>query len=65
MIGRILDEGQQNGEFRKLDTAAVSDLIFSMYKGFIIRAYIENEERFIEDHMTHAIELLTKGILSK
>lgn len=65
MIGRILDEGQASGEFRRLDTDTVSELIFSMYKGFIIRAYIECEDRFMENHMSQAIELLTHGILCK
>ena len=65
MIGRILDEGQASGEFRKLETTAVSELIFSMYKGFIIRAYIESEDKFMEHYMSHAIELFTNGILCK
>jgi len=65
MIGRILDKGQQTGEFRTLDTATVSELIFSMYKGFIIRAYIECEERFMETHMAQALDLLLNGIISK
>jgi AcrR family transcriptional regulator len=65
MIGRILDEGQKCGEFRELDSATVSELIFSMYKGFIIRAYIECEERFMETHMTQALDLLLSGILKK
>jgi AcrR family transcriptional regulator len=65
MIARVLDAGQQSGEFRKLDTAMVAEIIFSIYKGFIIRAYIECEERFMESHMTQALDLLTNGILSK
>ena len=65
MIGRILDKGQQYGEFRPLDTASVSELIFSIYKGFIIRAYIECEERFMETHMAQALDLLLNGIISK
>jgi len=65
MIGSILTEGQRRGEFRSMDTAAVSDVVFSMYKGFIIRAYIEDEDRFMEEHMLQAIELLLHGILSK
>ena len=65
MISRILDEGQKNGEFQPLDTAVVSDVIFTMYKGFIIRAYIENEEQFIDQYMGHAIELITNGILRR
>lgn len=63
MIERILSEGQAGGEFRRMDSAAVSDVIFSLYKGFIIRAYIEGEDRFMESHMSQAIELLIYGIL--
>lgn len=65
MIVRILDEGQLTGEFRKLDSAAISELVFSMYKGFIIRSYIDNEERFIDNYMSPAIDLFTNGILCK
>ncbi len=65
MIARVLEEGQQSGEFRKLDTDAVSELIFSIYKGFIIRAYIECEERFMETHMAQALDLIVSGILKK
>jgi AcrR family transcriptional regulator len=65
MIARILDEGQASGEFRELDSAAVSDVLFTMYKGFIIRAYIENEDRFMETHMSQTLGLLINGILRR
>jgi AcrR family transcriptional regulator len=65
MIARILDEGQQSGEFRKLDTETVSDVLFSLYKGFIIRAYVEHEDRFMESHLTQTLDLILKGIISK
>jgi hypothetical protein len=65
MIKRILEAGQASGEFRDMDTSAVSELIFSMYKGFIIRAYIEGEDAFMDNYMPHALDLLTKGILCK
>jgi AcrR family transcriptional regulator len=65
MIKSILEEGQASGEFREMDASAVSELIFTMYKGFIIRAYIECEDKFMENYMSHALDLLTKGILCK
>ena len=65
MIASILEEGQLSGEFRKLDTTAVSDVLFTMYKGFIIRAYIENEDRFMENHLPQTLELLINGILRR
>ncbi len=65
MIARVLEDGQRSGEFRALDTAMVAEIIFSIYKGFIIRAYIECEERFMETHMAQALDLLLNGIISK
>ena len=65
MIARILDEGQQSGEFRKLDATVVSDVLFSLYKGFIIRAYVEHEERFVESHLSQTLDLILIGIQSK
>lgn len=65
MIASILDEGQLSGEFRVLESAAVSDVVFTMYKGFIIRAYIENEDRFMENHLYPTLELLMNGILRR
>ncbi|MEL7604065.1 MAG: TetR/AcrR family transcriptional regulator [Bacillota bacterium] len=65
MIARILDEGQASGEFRRLDTAAVSDVLFSLYKGFIIRAYVEHEDRFMEGHLTQTLDLILNGIQDK
>jgi hypothetical protein len=64
MIARILEEGQQSGEFRALDTAAVSDVLFSLYKGFIIRAYVEHEERFMESHLAQTLDLILNGIIA-
>lgn len=65
MIACILDEGQLSGEFRKLNSTTVSDVLFTMYKGFIIRAYIENEDRFMENHLSQTLELLINGILRR
>jgi len=65
MIARILEEGQQSGEFRRLDTGSVSDVLFSLYKGFIIRTYVEHEDRFMESHLSQTLDLILSGIISK
>jgi len=41
MLGSVLRLGAATHEFRELDFAAVSNVLFSMYKGFIIRAYVQ------------------------
>lgn len=63
MIGCILEAGRACGEFREFDVPAASELIFSMYKAIIIRAYVENEDMFMEKNMSQAIDLLMNGIL--
>ena len=65
MIEDILDLGANTGEFRKLDSAAVSRVIFGMYKSFIIRAYVQGETEFIQENLPQTMDLLLKGIESK
>ena len=65
MIEDILDLGAKTGEFRKLDSAAVSRVIFGMYKSFIIRAYVQGETEFIQENLPQTMDLLLKGIESK
>ena len=65
MIEDILNLGAKTGEFRKLDSAAVSRVIFGMYKSFIIRAYVQGETEFIEENLPQTMDLLLKGIESK
>lgn len=63
MLENILKFGVQNGEFRELDTTAVSKVLFSLYKGFIIQAYVQGEGDFLEANMPQTLDLVLRGIL--
>lgn len=65
MIEKILDLGARTGEFRQLDSAAVSRVIFGMYKSFIIRAYVQGETEFLEENLPQTMDLLLRGIERK
>jgi len=65
MIAEILSLGDRTGEFRKLDTKTVSEVIFSIYKGFVIHAYVQDEIEFIEKNLTQTLDLILRGIEKK
>ena len=65
LIEDILALGTKCGEFRELDAATVSEVMFSMYKGFIIHAYIQGESEFIEKNLPQTLDLVLRGIERK
>jgi len=65
IISEILTLGAKTGEFRELDIKAVSDLIFAMYKSFIIHAYVQDEVEFIEKNLPQTLDLVLHGIERK
>ena len=62
MIERILTAGQRSGDFRRMEARPAAELIFSLYKGFIIRAYVQGEEEYLGRCMDAAIDLVTNGL---
>ena len=65
LIKEILVLGAKTGEFRELDVKTVSEIMFSMYKGFIIQAYIQGESEFIEKNLPQTLDLILRGIEKK
>ena len=65
IIEEILSLGMRTGEFRELDVKTVSEVLFSMYKGFIIHAYVQGEAEFIEKNMPQTLDLILRGIEKK
>ncbi len=63
MLGSVLRLGAATHEFRELDFAAVSNVLFSMYKGFIIRAYVQGESEYLENNLPQALDLVLRGIV--
>lgn len=62
MIERILLFGQETGEFRLVDAPAVSEVLFSIYKNFIIHTYINSEEDYTSRYLPITMELILSGI---
>lgn len=65
MVAEILALGAKTGEFRELDVRAVSEVIFSIYKGFVIHAYVQDEVEFLEKNLPQTLDLILRGIESK
>ena len=61
MIRRILARGMAEGKFRQVDLNKIPEIIFSIYKMFIIRLYIKEEKKEIQQMFEETVELLTTG----
>jgi hypothetical protein len=46
MIERLLTFGRETGEFRVIDAEGMAEVLFSIYKNFIIHTYINSEEDY-------------------
>ncbi|MFO7560846.1 MAG: TetR/AcrR family transcriptional regulator [Desulfobacterales bacterium] len=62
MIKNILEQGIREKKFRDVDTEKVSEIIFLIYKMFIIRTYIKNGNRFMQQVFAETVKLLTLGL---
>ncbi|MEA5048506.1 MAG: TetR/AcrR family transcriptional regulator [Eubacteriales bacterium] len=62
MIEYILVFGRKTGEFRAVDAQAVSEVLFSIYKNFIIHTYINSEEDYTSRYLPITMELILTGI---
>ena len=65
MRREILQLGVDAGEFREMDVGDTAEVIFSLYKSFIIQAYIQGEANYVERYMPCAYELVVNGIKGK
>ena len=62
MIEHVLLFGQETGEFRAADASAVSEVLFSIYKNFIIHTYINSEEDYTSRYLPITMDLILNGI---
>lgn len=65
IIAEILSLGTKTGEFRELDIKTVSELVFAMYKSFIIHAYVQDEVQYVEKNLPQTLNLIIHGIERK
>ena len=62
MIRSILERGIAEDRFRSVDLETVPEIIFSVYKMFIIRMYIKSRDRAQEAMFTQTVALITQGL---
>jgi len=62
MIQTIIEQGIREKAFREVDVERVSEIIFLIYKMFIIRTYIKNESDFMQQVFAETVELVTHGL---
>ena len=65
MIARILAFGKTSGEFRDVEADGVAEVMFSIYKNFIIHTYINAEEDYTRRYLPMTLDLVLGGILKK
>ena len=65
MIASILAFGRETGEFQPVDADGAAEVLFSIYKNFIIHTYISAEEDYTKRFLPITLELLLGGILKK
>ncbi len=61
----IINEGIENGEFRKVDTDNVAEYMFSTYMMFLIKMYSKKDRYTTAKLMDDTIDLLKNGLLIK
>jgi AcrR family transcriptional regulator len=62
MIKNIIERGIREKKFRRVDPDRVSEIIFLVYKVFIIRTYVKTEDQFMQQMFEQTVELLTQGL---
>jgi len=64
MIRSILERGIRANRFQPVDLNTVPEIIFSVYKMFIIRMYIISRDRAQEEMFTQTVALITQGLFT-
>lgn len=62
MLKEIITRGIEKGVFKPVDADAAAEVLFSIYKVFIIRAYIKTEEEYCTNMFSQTMEMLTHGL---
>jgi len=62
LIKTIIKQGIEENLFRKIDPERISEVIFMIYKMFIIRMYIKTEDKLIHDMFIDTVDMLANGL---
>ena len=64
MIKSILNQGIAEGVFRTFDIDRISEVVFMIYKMFIIRMYIKTEDQMFHKMFEDTVDLCTRGLFA-
>ena len=62
LIKAILKQGIAEKVFRDIDPDRVSEVVFMVYKMFIIRMYIKTEDKLIHEMFEDTVDLFAHGL---
>jgi len=62
LIKTILKQGITEKNFRNIDPDRVSEVVFMVYKMFIIRMYIKTEDKLIHEMFKDTVDLFAYGL---
>lgn len=62
MIRDILSQGIAAGVFRPVDPDRTAEVIFMIYKMFVIRTYIRSQDAFMREMFDDTLSLLMRGL---
>ncbi len=62
MIKSILVKGAEEGLFHATDLSVIPQVIFSIYKMFIIRSYIAADRKSVKKMFSETLKLMTEGL---
>ena len=65
LIRSIVVQGIAEGVFRPVDPDRISDVVFMIYKMFIIRMYIRAEDNALHDMFEDTVDLCTRGLFTQ
>lgn len=65
LIRSIVVQGIGDGVFRPVDPDRISEVIFMIYKMFIIRMYIRAEDNALHDMFEDTVDLCTRGLFAQ
>jgi AcrR family transcriptional regulator len=65
MLKTLLKKGMDQKKFRRIDIKYVTDLLFSIYIMFIIKAYIKSEGKSTRKMFDQGIDIILSGLVSR
>jgi len=65
LINTIIKQGMEENAFRKVDPDRVAEVVFMIYKMFIIRMYIKTNDRLIHEMFKDTVDLFAHGLFIK